>query len=102
MRIRAQKQLYFKPQSQENRKNDKIKTMINILMSLPEYEEILGKICRDLSTGTKGMTAEQVLICFIVRDMNQISYRELEYLTSDSNMLREILNLGFCHNKIIK
>ena len=81
--------------------------MINILMSLPVYEEILGKICRDLSTGTKGsgrkgMTAEQVLICFIVRDMNQISYRELEYLTSDSNMLREILNLGFCHNKIIK
>ena len=94
MRIRTQKQLYFKPQSQENRKNDKIKTMINILMSLPEYEEILGKICRDLSTGTKGsgrkgMTAEQVLICFIVRDMNQISYGE-------------ILNLGFCHNKIIK
>ena len=41
MRIRTQKQLYFKPQSQENRKNDKIKTMINILMSLPEYEEIL-------------------------------------------------------------
>ena len=43
------------------------------------------------------MTAEQMLICLIVRDMNQISYRELEYLTSDYNMLREVLNLGFCH-----
>ena len=29
--------------------------------------------------------------------MNQISYRELEYLTSDYNRLREVLNLGFCH-----
>lgn len=102
MRIKSQKQLYFKQSGQENNKNEKIKKMIETLMSLPEYEEILERICKDISSdnknsGRKGMTAEQVLICSIVRDVNKVSYRELEYLTSDSCMLREFLNLGFFH-----
>ena len=102
MRIKSQKQLYFKQSGQENNKNEKIKKMIETLMSLPEYDEILERICKDISSGNKssgrkGMTAEQILICSIVRDVNKVSYRELEYLTSDSCMLRELLNLGFFH-----
>lgn len=102
MRVKSQKQLYFKQSGQENNKNEKIKKMIETLMSLPEYDEILERICKDISSGNKssgrkGMTAEQILICSIVRDVNKVSYRELEYLTSDSCMLRELLNLGFFH-----
>ena len=47
MRVKSQKQLYFKQSGQENNKNEKIKKMIETLMSLPEYDEILERICKE-------------------------------------------------------
>ena len=41
MRVKSQKQLYFKQSRQENNKNKKIKKMLETLMSLPEYDKIL-------------------------------------------------------------
>ncbi len=101
MRIRSQKQLYFKPQSQETELLEELESTSKILESLPEYEEVLEKISSDLnpkekqhSSGRQGMTAEQVLLASLLKSRKNYSYRELSEATKDSICSRDFLKIG--------
>ena len=44
-------------------------------------------------TGRKGMTAEQVLRCSILKQMRELTYDELEFWLADSHSLRSFAKL---------
>lgn len=48
----------------------------------------------DARTGRDGMTAEQVLRVFVVKQMNDFSYEELAFHLADSNSYRAFCRLG--------
>jgi IS5 family transposase len=48
----------------------------------------------DPNTGRDGMTAEQVLRAFVVKQMNDFSYEELAFHLADSNTYRAFCRLG--------
>jgi len=100
MRIRSQKQLYFKPQSQETEFSKELAATAKLLESLPEYKEVLEKISEDLNlekkqnpSGSQGMTAEQVLLASILKSRKTFSYRDLADATNDSICSREFLKI---------
>ncbi len=100
MRIRSQRQLYFKIQSEITRPEDELQGMSIRLESLPGYNNILSKVLADLipsgrskQTGRSGMTAEQVLKALIVQMRKGYSYRELAHATRDSLSVREFLKI---------
>jgi len=101
MRIRSQKQLYFKPQSSRYSRQDELYELSKILETLPEYAEILSKVQSDLNprgritaSGRKGMTAEQVFRAFLLRTRFNSSYRVLAEDTEDSNSAREFMKIA--------
>jgi transposase, IS5 family len=99
MRLRSQKQLYFKPQSKNYPGALQLKLIAKKLESLPCYDEILSKVSQDLNRevenkqGRKGMTCEQVLRAMIVKQLKGYSYRQLADAISDSLSIMEFLNL---------
>ena len=100
MRIRAQKQLYFKPQSAENDPNDQLQALSKIIDALPELNKILSSILKDLNpkesksrSGAEGMTAEQVLRALIIKKLRSYSYRDLAHASNDSVSGREFLRI---------
>jgi IS5 family transposase len=101
MRIRAQKQLYFKPQSKEIKADRLLEEISKIIDELPNYNQILDSILKDLNpsqaqkkSGAQGMTAEQVLRAYIVRKLKGYSYRELEHSSNDSISVKEFLRIN--------
>lgn len=101
MRIRSQKQLYFKPQSSSCSRQDELSQLSKVLEILPEYGEILSKVQSDLNpegrtsaSGRDGMTAEQVFRALILRIRFEYSYRALADCTEDSMSAREFLKLA--------
>jgi len=102
MRIRSQKQLYFKIQSVEIDAVDELEAISARLGLLPVYDAVLGKILKDLTpngsgrenVGRNGMTAEQVLRALIVKMLRDYSYRKLAHATCDSISVREFLKIG--------
>lgn len=105
MRIRSQKQLYFKVQSAEIDPTSELEEISKILDSLPELEEILSSILNDLSlnktgskAGAEGMTADQVLRSLIVRKLKNYSYRDLAHASKDSLSVRSFLKIS-CFEK---
>jgi len=101
MRLRSQKQLYFKSQSSYVPEATQLVAIGELLESLPFYEDILSKVHSDLSGGSKvssnrgrpGMTAEEVLRALILKMLNNYSYRQLEHTISDSASAREFMKL---------
>ena len=101
MRIRTQKQLYFKQQSEEFKKSDILVGISESLESLSNYGEILDKVLSDLGSvktkgksGRTGMSAEQVLRALIVKTLEEYSYRDLEHASNDSISVRNFLKLN--------
>lgn len=101
MRIRSQKQLYFKPESASYAKKDELSQTSEILESLESYDEILGLVQRDLSPsgrrkrcGREGMTAEQVFRSLLLLRRFDYSYRGLADEIEDSNSVRDFLKIG--------
>lgn len=100
MRIRSQKQLYFKPQSEETDRSKELREMSKLLEELPEYDFILSLVQQDLNPrkdelkrGRQGMSAEQVLRASILRARYNYSYRELAEVSKDSVSAREFLKI---------
>ncbi len=100
MRLKSQKQLYFKIQSAYTSQEEELVLMSLRLESLPGYEGILTKVLGDLNpskgkaSGRDGMTAEQVLRALIVKMRKGHSYRELAHATRDSLSVKEFLRLS--------
>jgi IS5 family transposase len=75
--------------------------MSTVLDALPEAAELVGgdlahrgdKLI-DTSKGREGMTAEQVLRAFVVKQMNGYSYEELAFHLADSSTYRSFCRFG--------
>jgi IS5 family transposase len=75
--------------------------MSSVLDTIPEAAELVGAdLARrgdkqvDTSKGREGMTAEQVLRAFVVKQMNGYSYEELAFHLADSSTYRSFCRLG--------
>ena len=75
--------------------------MSTVLDAIPEAAQLVGadltrrgdKVI-DTSKGREGMTAEQVLRAFVVKQMNGYSYEELAFHLADSNTYRSFCRFG--------
>jgi hypothetical protein len=100
MRLKSQKQLYFKIQSEYSSQEEGLVLMSLRLESLPGYEGILTKVLEDLNPsecgagGRDGMTAEQVLRALVVKMRKGYSYRELAHATQDSLSVKDFQALS--------
>lgn len=70
---------------------------------LDDHPKIIELVLQDLrlasasqgrNTGAKGMTAEQVLRCLLVKQMNGFSYRQLEFHLADSRSYSTFCRFG--------
>jgi IS5 family transposase len=75
--------------------------MSTVLDAIPEAAELVGAdLARrgdkpiDTSKGREGLTAEQVLRSFVVKQMNDYSYEELAFHLADSNTCRCFCRFG--------
>ena len=72
--------------------------MSDLLDEAPHVVELIhADLIRGLSdpeTGREGMTAEQVLRSFIVKQMNGFSYDELAFHLADSRSYRTFCRIG--------
>ena len=83
-----------------------LRAISNILDHTPE---ILNDVHRDLlqgrrdDTGRKGMTAEQVLRCVVLKQYRELTYEELAFYLEDSRAFRSFarLEMGFYPGKSI-
>ena len=74
-----------------------LEQMSVVLDANPEIDELaLADITwgRRTDTGRKGMTAEQVLRCAILKQVREMTYDDLEYWLADSNSLRVFTRLS--------
>jgi transposase, IS5 family len=78
-----------------------LRKMSAVLDALPEAAELVGAdLARrgdkqiDTSKGREGMTAEQVLRAFVVKQMNGYSYEELAFHLADSSTYRSFCRFG--------
>ncbi len=80
-------------------KNPGPKEFEQVSLVLDANPEILDLVFSDLTkgrrtdTGRKGMTAEQVLRCAIVKQMREMTYDDLEFWLADSFSLRSFTRL---------
>lgn len=75
--------------------------MSTVLDAIPEAAELVGAdLARrgdkliDTTKGREGMTAEQVLRAFVVKQMNGYSYEELAFHLADSSTYRSFCRFG--------
>jgi transposase, IS5 family len=78
-----------------------LRKMSSVLDAIPDAAELVGAdLARrgdkpiDLSKGREGMTAEQVLRAFVVKQMNGYSYEELAFHLADSATYRSFCRFG--------
>jgi transposase, IS5 family len=78
-----------------------LRKMSSVLDAIPEAAELVGAdLARrgdkpiDMSKGREGMTAEQVLRAFVVKQMNGYSYEELAFHLADSCTYRSFCRFG--------
>jgi len=78
-----------------------LRKMSTVLDALPEAAELVaadlarrGDKQIDTSKGREGMTAEQVLRAFVVKQMNSYSYEELAFHLADSSTYRSFCRFG--------
>lgn len=104
MRLRSQKQLYFRFNSPEIDPRDELSIISDLLESFPNYDLVLDKILDDLThigrktttKGRDGMTAEQVLRAVVIKYLREYSYRKLSHATNDSISVRDFLKIESC------
>lgn len=111
MRENSEKQMPLTPHSIDHPKAMELETISHILDQNPI---ILDGVMKDLSRvrvrkriGARGMSAEQVLRAALVKQMFDISYRELAFHIVDSASIRRFVRLGiasrpFKHSALAK
>lgn len=100
MRIRSQRQLYFKPQSMSVKGSEYLVALNQVLDELPGLDDILSQIQSDLNPqnstsprGRNGMTAEQVLRALLLKQSESLPYRKLADRIGDSVSVLNFMNL---------
>ena len=100
MRMRSQKQLYFKAQSMTVKGSEYLLSLNEVLEELPGLDNILQQIQSDLNPsnstdprGRNGMTAEQVLRALLLKQNESLPYRKLADRLGDSMSMLDFMKL---------
>jgi IS5 family transposase len=99
MREKRQKQMPLMGHIQDHTQSKELKMVSRIIDSTPTIPElILQDLNRDKSpvqrAGAKGMSADQVLRCAVVKTLYGFTYEELAFHTVDSQSLRWFCRIG--------
>jgi IS5 family transposase len=79
--------------------NKNLKELDVVLRSLPNLEQLLTQVLKDVypktGGGRDGMPAIQIIKCGLLRKIKQIEYREMEEACKDSVSVMRFLELGY-------
>ena len=101
MRKKNQKQMPLTPTTVDHPHGMELKLISRILDSTPTINELawqeLTQNVENFGTGAEGMSAEQVVRCAIVKQMEDYSYDELAFHVIDSSCYRSFCRIGIAH-----
>jgi len=101
MRKRNQKQIPLIPRTVNHPHAMELKLISRILDYIPVINELawqdLTRHVDNVGTGADGMSAEQVVRCAIVKQMEDDSYDELAFHIVDSSYYRSFCRIGIAH-----
>jgi IS5 family transposase len=101
MRKRNQKQMPLTPRTVDHPHAMELKLISRILDHIPTINELawqdLTQHVENIGTGAEGMSAEQVVRCAIVKQMEDYSYDELAFHIVDSSCYRSFCRIGIAH-----
>lgn len=98
--IRTQTPTFRTSQTEKRNRIGELKKCFANLRASPRFDKICASINADLAQDNdvpeagNDMTAEQVLVCIVVKGLRNITYPELSALTEDSICVRDLMNLG--------
>ena len=101
MRKKNQKQMPLTPTKVDHPHAMELELISRILDSTPIINELawqeLTQNVENFGTGAEGMSAEQVVRCAIVKQMEDYSYDELAFHIVDSSCYRSFCRIGIAH-----
>jgi len=101
MRKRNQKQMSLTPRTVDHRHAMELERISRILDDIPIINEVawqdLTQHVDTIGAGAEGMSAEQVVRCAIVKQMEDYSYDELAFHIVDSSCYRHFCRIGIAH-----
>ena len=101
MRKRNQKQMPLTPRTFDHPHAMELEIISQILDDIPTINELawqeLTRNVATVGTGAEGMSAEQVVRCAIVKQMEDYSYDELAFHIVDSSCYRGFCRIGIAH-----
>jgi IS5 family transposase len=101
MRKRNQKQMPLTPSTVDHPHAMELKLISRILDHIPTIQELawqdLTQNVENFGAGAEGMSAEQVVRCAIVKQMEDYSYDELAFHIVDSSCYRSFCRIGIAH-----
>jgi len=101
MRKRNQKQMPLTPTTVDHPHAMELQRISRILDHIPSIKELawqeLTQYVENFGTGAEGMSAEQVVRCAIVKQMEDYSYDELAFHILDSSCYRSFCRIGIAH-----
>jgi len=101
MRKRNKKQMPLTPRTVDHPHAIELELISRILDYIPTINEVawqdLTQNVDNVGTGAEGMSAEQVVRCAIVKQMEDYSYDELAFHIVDSSCYRSFCRIGIAH-----
>ena len=101
MRKKNQKQMPITPPTVDHPHAMELKLISRILDDIPIINEMawqdLTQNVKNFGIGAEGMSAEQVVRCAIVKQMQDYSYDELAFHIVDSSCYRSFCHIGIAH-----
>jgi len=101
MRKKNQKQMPLTPTTVDHPHGMELKLISRILDDISTINELawqeLTQNVENFGTGAEGMSAEQVVRCAIVKQMEDYSYDELAFHIVDSSCYRSFCRIGIAH-----
>jgi len=101
MRKKNQKQMPLTPAKVDHPHAMELELISRILDDIPIINELawqdLTQHVENFGTGAEGMSAEQVVRCAIVKQMEDYSYDELAFHIIDSSCYRSFCRIGVAH-----
>jgi len=101
MRKKNQKQMPLIPMTVDHPHAIELELISRILDRIPTINELawqdLTQHVENVGTGAEGMSAEQVVRCAIVKQMEDYSYDELAFHIVDSSCYRSFCRIGITH-----
>jgi len=101
MRKKNQKQMPLIPMTVDHPHAIELEFISRILDRIPTINELawqdLTQHVENVGTGAEGMSAEQVVRCAIVKQLEDYSYDELAFHIVDSSCYRSFCRIGITH-----